>query len=114
MNCLRYGVFPEIWNCANVVLVHKKNANNLESNYRPISLLPIFGNILAKLVHDSLYSHVVSCNFLNPNQSGFRPSDSTVNKLISLTHTIFEAFDCNPPLDVRSVYLDISKAFDIV
>ena len=29
-------------------------------------------------------------------------------------HTIFKAFDCNPPLDVRSVYLDISKAFDRV
>ena len=25
-----------------------------------------------------------------------------------------KAFDCNPPLDVRSVYLDISKAFDRV
>ena len=31
-----------------------------------------------------------------------------------ITHTIFKAFDCNPPLDVRSVYLDISKAFDRV
>ena len=65
-------------------------------------------------MYDSLYSHIVSCNFLNPNQSGFRPGDSTVNQLISITHTIFEAFDCNPPLDVRSVYLDISKAFDRV
>ena len=27
---------------------------------------------------------------------------------------IFKAFDCNPPLDVCSVYLDISKAFDRV
>ena len=34
--------------------------------------------------------------------------------MISITHTIFEAFDCNPHLDVRSVYLDISKAFDRV
>ena len=49
---------------------------------------------------------------LNTNQSGFRPGDSTVNQLISITHTIFKAFDCNPSLDVRSVYLDISKAFD--
>ena len=114
MNCLRNGVFPEIWKYAKVVPVHKKNAKNLKSNYRPISLLPIFGNILEKLVYDSLYSHLVSCNFLNPNQSGFRPGDSTVNQLISITHTIFEAFDCNPPLDVRSVYLDISKAFDRV
>ena len=35
-----------------------------------------------------------------------------LNQLISIIHTIFKAFDCNPPLDVRSVYLDISKAFD--
>ena len=62
----------------------------------------------------SLYSHLVSCELLNPNQSGFRPGDSTINQLISITHTIFKAFDCNPPLDVRSVYLDISKAFDRV
>ena len=113
-NCLRQGVFPETWKCANVVPVHKKNEKNVKSNYRPISLLPIFGKMFEKLVYDSLYSHLVFCNLLNPNQSGFRPGDSTVNQLISITHTIFKAFDCNPSLDVRSVYLDISKAFDRV
>ena len=113
-NCLRQGVFPEIWKCANVVPVHKKNEKNVKSNYRPISLLPIFGKILEKLMYDSLYSHFVSCNLLSPNQSGFRPGDSTVNQLISITHAIFKAFACNPPLDVRFVYLDISKAFDRV
>ena len=65
-------------------------------------------------MYDSLYSHFVFCDLLNPNQSGFRPGDSTVNQLISITHEIFKPFDCNPPLDVRSVYLDISKAFDRV
>ena len=113
-NCLRCGVFPDICRYANVVPVHKKNEKNLKGNYRPISLLPIFGKILEKLMYDSIYSHLVSCTLLNPNQSGFRPGDSTVNQLISITHMIFKAFDCNPPLDVRSVYLDISKAFDRV
>ena len=113
-NCLRRGLFPEVWKHANVVPVHKKNEKNLKGNYRPISLLPIFGKILEKLVYDSLYSHLVSCEVLDPNQSGFRPGDSTVNQLLSITHTIFQAFDCNPLLDVRSVYLDISKAFDRV
>ena len=113
-NCLRSGVFPEIWKRANVVPIHKKNEKNLKSNYRPISLLPIFRKMLEKLIYDSLYSHLVSYDLLNPNQSGFRPGDSTVNQLISKTHKIFEAFDCNPALDVRSVYLDISKAFDRV
>ena len=53
-------------------------------------------------------------NLLNPSQSGFRPSDSCINQLLAITHEIFEAFDCNPPLEVRSVVLDISKAFDKV
>ncbi len=113
-NCLRQGVFPEIWKCANVLPIHKKNEKTLKSNYRPISLLPIFGKIFEKLVYDSLYLHLYSCNLLNPNQSGFRSGDSTVNQLISITHTIFAAFDCNLSLDVRSVYFDISKAFNRV
>ena len=45
-------------------------------------------------------------DLFNPNQSGFRPSDSYINQLLVLTHEIFEAFDCNPPLEVRSVFLD--------
>ena len=112
--CLTSGIFPDIWKHANVVPVHKKNEKNLKGNYRPISLLRIFGKILEKLIFDSLYSHLVSSELLNPNQSGFRPGDSAINQLISITHTISGALDCNPPLDVGSVYLDISKAFDRV
>ena len=48
------------------------------------------------------------------NQSGFRPSDSCVNQLLAITHERFEAFDYNPSLEVRSVFLDISKVFDKV
>ena len=44
---------------------------------------------------------------MKPNQWGFRPSDST-------THEILETFDCNSPLEVRLVFLDLSKAFDKV
>ena len=51
---------------------------------------------------------------LNPNQSGFPTSDSCINQLLAITHEIFEAFDCNPSLEVRSVFVDISKAFDKV
>ena len=53
-------------------------------------------------------------NLLNPSQSGFRPSDSSVNQLLAITHEIFQVFHCNPPLEVRSVFLVISKAFDMV
>ena len=72
---LRNGVSLEVWKWANVVPVLKKNEKDLKVNYRPISLLPIVGKILKKLVYNSLYSHLVSCQFFNPNQSGFRPGD---------------------------------------
>ena len=58
INCLRRGIFPEIWKYANVVPVHKKNEKNVKANYRPISLLPIFGKILEKLI-TILFTHIL-------------------------------------------------------
>ena len=98
----------------NIIPVHKKNDKQLVNNYRPISLLPIFGKILEKVIFDRIYGFLLEENLLNPNQSGFRPSDSCINQLLAITHEIFEAFDCNPSLEVRAVFLDISKAFDKV
>ena len=69
---------------------------------------------MEKLIFDSLYEHLSFHEMLNSSQSGFLPGDSTINQLISIVHSISVAFACNPPLDVRSVYLDISKAFDTV
>ena len=46
------------------------------------------------------------------NQSGFQPGDSCINQLLSITHEIFISFDNG--LGVRSVFLDMSKAFDKV
>ena len=52
-----------------------------------------------------------SANKLNSkNQSGFQPGDSCINQLLSITHKIFTSFDNG--LEVRSVVLDISKAFN--
>ena len=51
---------------------------------------------------------------LNNCQSGFRSNDSCINQLISITHNIYRTFDANPSLEVRSVFLDLSKAFDKV
>ena len=49
---------------------------------------------------------------ISPNQSGFRPGDSCVNQLIAITHEIYKSFDDG--LEVRGIFLDISKAFDKV
>ena len=43
--CIIKGEFPSDWKKANVVPVHKKSDKQSLKNYRPISLLPIFGKI---------------------------------------------------------------------
>ena len=74
--------------------------------------MPIFGKIFEKIILNKIYNFLLEEKLLNPNQSGFRPSDSCINQLQS--HEIFETFDCNLSLELRSVFLDISKAFDKV
>ena len=76
--------------------------------------MPIFGKIFEKIIFNKIYNFPLEENLLNSNQSGFRPSDSCKNQLLEITHEIFEASDCNPSLEIRSVFLDISKAFDKV
>ena len=84
------------------------------SNYRPISLLPICGKILEKFIFDTLYSYLNENNLITKNQSGFRPGDSTCNQLLYLVNEIHEAFENPKSLEVRAIFLDISKAFDKV
>ena len=60
----------------------------------------MFGKIFEKIICNRIYIFLLEENLLNPDQSGFRSSDSCVNQLLAITHEIFEAFDCNPPLEV--------------
>ena len=53
-------------------------------------------------------------NLLSPHQSDFIPGDSCVQQLIAITHEIYKAFDCSATLEVRGVFLNVSKAFDKV
>ena len=59
-----------------------------------------------------MFNFFLTNNFLAPNQSGFKPGDSCINQLLSITHEIYSSFDDG--FEVRSVSLDISKAFDEV
>ena len=107
---LKSGVFPSAWKKANIIPIHKKGDKMNIKNYRPISLLPICGKLFEKVIFNSLYKYYDSNNILNINQSGFRSGDSCINQLINIAHDVFQSFDSNPSLEVRGVFLDISKA----
>ena len=110
--CLEVGSFPTSWKFANVQPVHKKNSRQDKSNYRPISLLCICSKIFEKIVFDNIYKFLLDNSLLTPNQSGFRPGDSTINQLLAITTEIYNTFENRQ--ETRAAFLDISKAFDKV
>ena len=77
-----------------------------------MSLLPICGKIFERLIQNSLFEFFIANELISSNQSGFKPGNSCINQLLSVTHEIYKSFDDG--CKVRGVFLDISKAFDKV
>ena len=50
-------------------------------------------------------------SLLRITQSGFKPSDSSVNQFISITHSIFSTLDASASLELFGVFLILSKSF---
>ena len=84
----------------------------MSKNYRPISILLICNKIFERLICNEFFTFFTDNNLITPNQSEFRPGDSCVNKVIAIPHEIYNSFDDR--LEVRGVFLDISKVFDKV
>ena len=59
-----------------------------------------------------MFNIFIENKLISSNLSSFKPGDSYINQLLYITHEIYESFDVG--LEVRSVFLDISKAFDKV
>ena len=110
--CLRTGIFPLEWKKANIAPIHKRGDKQTVLNYRPVSLLPICGKIFERLLYTEMLNFFLQNDLISPKQSGFRPGDSCINQQLSINHEILSSFDIG--LEVRGLFLDISKAFDKV
>ena len=108
-NCLKCGIFPDDWKKGNIVPIFKKGDKQNIKNYRPIFLLPICSKIFECIIYDNMLKYFLDNNLISPKHSGFKPGDSCINQLLSIPHDIFTTF--NNGLEVRGVFLDISKAF---
>ena len=113
-NILISSLYPGVCKLSNMTPILKKGDKQSIINYRPISLLPICGNMFEKIIFNNLYSYLNANNLITKNQSGFRPGDSITNQLLFLADEILQAFENPKSLEVRAVFLDISKAFDKV
>ena len=75
-----------------------------------MSLLSICGKIHERLLFNKMFKFFIENKLISSNQSSFKKSDSCFNYLLSITLEIYKSFDAG--LEVRSVFLDISKTFD--
>ena len=96
----------------NIVAVHKNNDKQLVKNYRPISLLPACDKFFEPILYYSLFNFLNQNDLISPALSGFKPGDSCINQLLSVTHEIYYSID--EGYEIRDVILDIWKAFDKV
>ena len=104
--------FPNTWKVATVIPIPKPGNRKEVRNYRPISLLPLPGKILEKLIHRQLGQDLELSNFFTDSQHGFRKNRSTTHAVLQLVNHININADMKTPTMV--VFIDFRKAFDCV
>ena len=111
-NSSQTGIFPNKLKVAKVISLFKKGSPELPSNYRPISLLPIFSKLFEKLMYKRLYRFLEVHNIFYSLQFGFQENRSTDHALISMTESIRNTLDCKK--FGCGIFIDLQKAFDTV
>ena len=106
------GICPDSWKIATVVPIFKNGNKSDVSNYRPISLLPVPGKLLEKIVYDHISDFLEQNSFLSKKQNGFRKNHSTLDAVVNLTSDIYDSI--NKGKYTLAAFIDLKKAFDTV
>lgn len=107
-SCRRQSTFPVKWKEAKLIILLKSSEKEKEDprSYRPISLLPVLGKTLERLMVGRL--HAVTNGQMNDGQYGFRKGRGTEDALNKLKTTI----NANRTKYVLGIFIDFKGAFD--
>jgi uncharacterized protein (UPF0371 family) len=90
------GIIPNDLKISLITPIFNKAGNKEEfNNYRPISVIPCFSNILEKLMYKRAINYIEKNHILHNNQYGFRRNRSTTMAIIHLTEKIKSAIENN-------------------
>ena len=111
-NSLDSGIVPNELKDAIITPIPKGGIKSDPKNYRPINLISKLLITLEKVICIKIVSFLESNNKMNSNQHGFRKLRSCLSQLIEHYDKVIEAVTEGKNVDV--IYLDYSKAFDVV
>ena len=111
-NSMVTGVFPDSLKFSTVVPIYKSGPCTDMTNYRPISILPLFSKIIEKCVCSRLVNFLVKHNIINSQQFGFQRGKCTADAILDFVEHIYEAL--NDKKHTFGIQFDLSKAFDTV
>jgi hypothetical protein len=106
------GIFPNQMKIAKVRPIYKKGLKEEVSNYRPISILPVFSKMFEMLVYNRAVSFLNKYNLISDAHNGFREKKSTYTAIQTFIEDIQKTLD-NKRLAI-GIFLDLSKVFDVI
>jgi len=107
------GTFPKLWKSANVCPIYKRKGTKSDvDNYRPISILPILGRLLEKIIGRQLQMFCDSHDIIPIQQFGFRRNSSCELALLAAQDKWLD--DISKGSFVGTLLIDLSKAFDSI
>ena len=109
---LQNGIVPDEIKIAKISPIFKANDASKFTNYRPVSVLPLFSKLFEKIMYARLEQHLKNHAILSPNQFGFRKGHSTTMAISLFVEKIYDILE-NRNFAIAT-FLDLSKAFDLV
>ena len=106
------GEFPDLLKIAKVTPIFKSGDHTVVSNYRPISVLPVFSKILERIIYNKVNDFFTTNNLFYEKQFGFQKNKSTEHAILHLTNDVIKSFEKGQ--FTIGVFIDLSKAFDTV
>ena len=92
--------------------IYKGGTKETINNYRPVCSLSSISKIMEKVIYNRMIKFIDKYNILSTKQYGFRKNMGTDTALINYIDTILTGL--NDKLYTVSIFMDLSKAFDVL
>ena len=109
---MQQGYFPDNLKTGCITPIFKKGDRENVNNYRPVCSLSPLSKIIEKVINNRMVEYLDNFNLFSKTQYGFRKNMGTEDALVN--YIDFIQTGLNEKKDIISVFLDLSKAFDVI